>query len=36
MDWLTVAYYLEQNHDITLNNTAEAKDSVNQYIESIP
>jgi len=36
LDWLTVAYYLEQNHAITLNNTAEAKDRVNQYLASIP
>ena len=36
IDWLTVAYYLEQNHLITLRNTAEAKDRVNQYLDSIP
>ncbi len=35
LDWLTVAYYLEQNHAITLRNTAEAKDKVNQYLASI-
>ena len=35
VDWLTVAYYLEQNHVITLRNTTEAKDRVNQYLESI-
>ena len=35
IDWLTVAYYLEQNHVITLRNTAEAKDRVNQYLNSI-
>lgn len=35
LDWLTVAYYLEQNHVITLRNTAEAKDRVNQYLDSI-
>jgi len=36
IDWLTVAYYLEQNHVITLRNTAEAKDMVKQYLDSIP
>lgn len=36
LDWLTVAYYLEQNHVITLRNTAEAKDKVKQYLDSIP
>lgn len=36
VDWLTVAYYLEQNHVITLNNTAEAKNMVKQYLVSIP
>jgi hypothetical protein len=35
IDWLTVAYYLEQNHVITLRNTAEAKDRVKQYLNSI-
>lgn len=35
LDWLTVAYYLERNHVITLRNTAEVKDRVNQYLESI-
>lgn len=35
IDWLTVAYYLEQKHLITLRNTAEAKDRVNQYLNSI-
>lgn len=35
IDWLTVAYYLEQNHAITLRNTAEAKDRVKQYLASI-
>jgi len=35
VDWLTVAYYLEQNHVIALRNTTEAKDRVNQYLESI-
>lgn len=36
IDWLTVAYYLEKNHVITMNNNAEAKDRVNQYLDSIP
>ena len=36
IDWLTVAYYLEKAHVITLINTAEAKDRVNQYLDSIP
>lgn len=36
VDWLTVAYYLEHNHVITLRNTAEAKDRVKQYLNSIP
>lgn len=35
IDWLTVAYYLEHKHVITLMNTAEAKDMVKQYLESI-
>lgn len=36
IDWLTVAYYLEQKHAITLINTAVAKDRVKQYLDSIP
>ena len=36
IDWITVAYYLEQTNAITLCNTAEAKDRVNQYLASIP
>lgn len=35
IEWLAVAYYLEQNHVITLRNVAEAKDRVNQYLNSI-
>lgn len=35
IDWLTVACYLKEKQLITLRNTAEAKDRVKQYLESI-